>query len=197
MANVSISEIQTTAESLSSDDLILVSKKDGTSGYTSAKCLFESLRKSILPCSDCVKYSFLVTNPKTQSDDSTIPSGYSAYDFTIGENHAGNNYDGHSGFVSYDIGNLLYNGDSLGTTLSGNDSRLVIAILSYTYSGSGVISSNKSYNTIDWESVSTSSSGFCFGLGTFAKQTTIRLMIPNSRIGENTTVKIEITDHRH
>lgn len=174
MANISISEISTSASQLSKDDLILVSKKNNDDAYTSAKCTIETLEKHILPCSDCKVTSFYI------SDDTVVhEAGQSVFTFTATK----------TGFISFDITNLV--------KTEGNSNLDAITVFMKNNQNSG-----NNYNTVSrGYAPKATDSSFLF-VGIFAKGTEFKITIPASRIIKSTDdstnytkVKIEITHH--
>ena len=175
MANISISEINTTASNLSEEDLILVSKKNNDNTYQSAKCKIETLEKHILPCSDCILSSYYIPDESV-----THETNESIFVYTITK----------TGFISFDVTNLVatpgeYNLDAI--TISMKNSTLL---------------NGSHYNTVSRSyAPRTVSSSFSF-IGLFAKGTEFKITIPSSRVikstddAENyTKIKVEITHH--
>lgn len=175
MANISISEINTTASNLSAEDLILISKKNNDNTYQSAKCKIETLEKHILPCGDCIVTSYYIP------EESIIhETGQSIFTFTATK----------TGFISFDVTNLV--------ATSGNYNLDAITI----FMRNNTLNSSQHYNTVSRSyAPKTVDSSFSF-VGLFAKGTEFRITIPSSRVikstddAENyTKIKVEITHH--
>ena len=163
MANVSISEIQSAASSLSDGDLLLISKSNGDNRFSSVKCTFDTLFKSIAPCSECRYHSEEMT--RTTSNVGDIVK----YEIITTKN----------AYISIDIHNLQQS-----QTAYSHHVQVAMKLANHT-----------SDNSIDNKILLPQDTMLFFGLGLFAANSHIVLLIPDVRVTDTTKCYCEYTYH--